>query len=122
MVLPLLRENRVHEVEPNQALLTDRYTDEGISFIQRNRDRPFFLYLAHMYVHGPLHPPAEYLELSRNGPYGAEVEHLDWSAGLILDKLVQLGIDGNTMLILTSDHGSARTGSNLPLRGRKGNT
>ena len=121
---PLLRKDRVLEVEPDQASLTARYTEEAVTFIEKNHDRPFFLYFPHMYVHGPLHPPAEYLSRSRNGPYGAEVEHLDWCTGAILDKLDELGIDDNTMLIFTSDNGSSMSGagSNLPLRGGKGST
>ena len=119
--LPLLRQDRVSEVEPDQTSLTARYSEEALSFIEKNHDRPFFLYIAHVYVHGPRYPPAEYLARSRNGAYGAEVEHLDWCTGAILDKLEEFGIDENTVLIFTSDHGSS-SGSNLPLRGGKGST
>ena len=121
---PLLRQDQVSEIEPDQISLTARYTEEAVMFIEKNRDRPFFLYFPHMYVHGPLHPPVEYLARSRNGPYGAEVEHLDWCTGALLDKLEDLGIDENTMLIFTSDNGSSTggAGSNLPLRGGKGST
>ncbi len=104
--------------------MTGRYTEEAVAYIRAHRDEPFFLYMAHMYVHTPLHPPPEYLERSRNGPYGAEVEHLDYCTGRLLDTLVELGLEGNTLVIFTSDNGAARGsgGSNAPLRGYKAST
>ncbi|MFW5745815.1 MAG: sulfatase-like hydrolase/transferase, partial [Spirochaetota bacterium] len=52
--LPLLRDETVHQQQPDQRGLTERYTDECLQFIEENKDGPFFLYLAHMYVHVPL--------------------------------------------------------------------
>jgi arylsulfatase A-like enzyme len=77
-----------------------------------------------MYVHVPLYPPLAFLERAQNGPYGAEVEHLDFTTGVILDTLRQLDIDEDTLVIFTSDNGaSGRDGSsNAPLRGYKGQT
>ena len=122
--MPLMRDDRVAEMEPDQTYLTQRYTEEAVSFIRENRDRPFFLYLAHLYVHSPLFPPKEFLDKARNGPYGAEVEVIDWSAGVILDTLRELGLDERTLVIFTSDNGSSARlgGSNAPLRGTKGTT
>ena len=122
--MPLMRDDRVAEMEPDQTHLTRRYTEEAVSFIRENRDRPFFLYLAHLYVHTPLFPPKEFLDRARNGPYGAEVEVIDWSAGVILDTLKKLGLDERTLVIFTSDNGSSARlgGSNAPLRGTKGTT
>jgi arylsulfatase A len=119
--LPLLRNTRVVETEPDQSGLTARYTDEAVRFIRANHGRPFFLYLAHLYVHTPLFPPAQFVERSRNGAYGAEVECIDWSAGVILDTLAELGIDQSTLVVFTSDNGSTGKlgGSNAPLRGSK---
>ncbi len=122
--LPLLRDDRVAETEPDQASLTDRYTEEALAFVRANRSRPFFLYLAHMYVHLPLYAPQRFLEGSRNGAYGACVEHLDWCTGRLLDELAALGLERDTLVILTSDNGSNGRdgGSNAPLRGTKGST
>ena len=122
--LPLLRGDRVVETDPNQASLTDKYLTECVNFIHDNKDGPFFLYFAHMYVHVPIYAPLTFLSKSQNGPYGAAVEHIDHTTGVILDTLSELGIDDNTLVIFTSDNGSgARNGgSNGQLRGSKGST
>lgn len=122
--LPLMRGENVEESEPDQSSLTHRYTEEAVRFIKENRERPFFLYFAHMYVHTPLHPPADFLERAENGPYGAEVECIDWSTGEILKALRECGIEENTLVLFTSDNGAnSRNGSsNAPLRGHKGQT
>ena len=91
--LPLMRDDEVYELEPDQSSLTERYTEEAISFIRENRDTPFFLYFAHLYVHTPLFPPQSFLDKSNNGAYGAEVEVIDWSAGMIMQTLKELEID-----------------------------
>ena len=122
--MPLMRDDQVVELEPDQTFLTKRYTEEAVSFMKQHKDQPFFLYFAHLYVHTPLFPPKEFLDKAQNGPYGAEVECIDWSAGVILDTLRELGIDDNTLVIFTSDNGSTGRlgGSNAPLRGTKGTT
>ncbi len=123
--LPLIRDSEVIQEQPNQRSLTERYTEEAVRFIRDNHDRPFFLYLAHMYVHVPLFVPKPFLDQSENGAYGGAVEHIDWTAGVVLDELKRQGLDENTVVIFTSDNGSrARDegGSNAPLRGTKGTT
>jgi len=123
--LPLLRDEKVHQAQPDQRGLTERYTGECLRFIEENKDGPFFLYLAHMYVHVPLFVPKQFLEASRNGGYGGAVACIDWSTGVLMHKLRELGIDENTLIIFTSDNGSrAREegGSNAPCRGTKGTT
>ena len=124
--LPLMQDEAVTETDPNQASLTDRYTAEAVRFIEERAESktPFFLYLAHMYVHLPIHTPMKYEASSNNGAYGAAVEHMDQSTGVILDTLKKLGIDEDTLVIFTSDNGSngADGGSNAPLRGTKGTT
>ncbi len=121
--LPLMRDERIIELDPDQAPITARYTEEAVDFIRQNRERAFFLYLPHMYVHLPLFPPAEFQEQSQNGDYGAEVQCLDWSTGVILDALRDLGIAEKTLVVFTSDNGaSLRVGCNAPLRGGKGST
>ena len=123
--LPVLRNEKVVQQQPDQRGITERYTEEAISFIDRNKDEPFFLYLAHMYVHVPLFVPKQFLESSQNGAYGGAVECIDWSVGVIMDRLEELGIDGNTLIVFTSDNGSraqGEGGSNDPCRGAKQET
>ena len=120
--LPLLKDDEVFQEQPDQAALTERYVGECIDFIRTNKEGPFFLYFAHMYVHLPIYVPQPWLENSQNGRYGAAVEHIDWSVGVILAELEKQGLDGNTLVIFTSDNGSrARDegGSNAPCRGTK---
>lgn len=123
--LPLMRDGEVVEQQPDQRGLTERYTEECVRFIRGNRDRPFFLYLAHMYVHVPLFVPDRFMKQSKNGAYGGAVEHIDWTLKLLMHELKEQKMDDNTIVIFTSDNGSrARDegGSNAPLRGLKGET
>lgn len=123
--LPLLRNADVIQEQPDQRGLTERYTEECVKFIRNNRNDPFFLYLAHMYVHVPIFVPQRFLRQSANGGYGGAVECIDWVAGVIFDELRRQGLDDNTIVIFTSDNGSrarGEGGSNAPLRGTKGTT
>ncbi len=122
--LPLLRDEEVIQEQPDQSALTERYVDESLQFIRAHRDGPFFLYFAHMYVHVPIYPPWRFLRESINGPYGAAVAAVDWSVGVLLDALKQLGLDEQTLVIFTSDNGARgdRGGTNRPLRGGKFST
>ena len=123
--LPLLLDEDVLQQQPDQAALTERYLEESVRFIRENRDGPFFLYLAHMYVHVPIYAPASFLAASRNGRYGAGVECVDWGMRVLFHELERLGIDEQTLVVFTSDNGSRNRdegGSNAPLRGRKGET
>ncbi len=103
--LPLMRGTEVIETEPDQRLLTRRYTEESISFIQRNRDRPFFLYLSHTMPHIPIFASDEFEGTSTRGLYGDVIEEIDWSVGQILDVLRDTGLDRKTLVIFTSDNG-----------------
>ena len=133
--LPLLKDEEVIEQQPDQSLLTERYVQEAIDFIRTDSPKPFFLYLAHMYVHLPIYVKQEFLDKSENGSYGAAVESIDWATSVIMNELQSLGLDENTIVIFTSDNGSLGNilppfggrqeligGSNLPLRGAKGTT
>ncbi|MFW6189159.1 MAG: sulfatase [Planctomycetota bacterium] len=123
--LPLLRDEQVIQQQPDQASLTERYVEDCVRFIRDNREQPFFLYFAHMYVHLPLYAPKRFMEQSRNGRYGAAVECVDWSVDVLLSELRRLGLDENTLVVFTSDNGSRNRdegGSNAPLRGTKGTT
>ncbi|TDT18411.1 arylsulfatase A-like enzyme [Ilumatobacter fluminis] len=123
--LPLLLDDEVFEQQPDQASLTARFAAESVRFIRANQDRPFFLYLAHIYVHLPIYVQQRFADASHNGAYGAAVASIDWTTDVILTELRRLGLDEDTIVIFTSDNGSrARDegGSNEPLRGVKGET
>jgi arylsulfatase A len=107
--LPLFRNEEVIESEPDQGLLTERYTDEAIHFI---RDctaaaprRPFLLYLPYTMPHVPLAASKKFAGRSPRGLFGDAVETIDWSVGQILDTLHAAKIADNTLVIFTSDNG-----------------
>ncbi|WP_040494515.1 sulfatase family protein [Ilumatobacter nonamiensis] len=132
--LPLISDGEVVEQQPDQTSLTDRYVTEALDFIRRSNGQPFFLYLAHMYVHVPIYVQDRFAEASSNGAYGAAVAAIDWATSVILDELDARGIAENTIVIFTSDNGSLGDNpppfgsgeplgaSNDPLRGTKGTT
>lgn len=134
--------------------LTDRLTDETIRFIEKNKDQPFFVYLSHYAVHLPLQAKKEYINqysktanelynrevlkidgsvytrIRQSNPvYAANIQSMDESLGRIMDKLKELGLEQNTIIVFTSDNGGLSTQggsqtqlptSNLPLRYGKG--
>lgn len=122
--LPLLRDEEVIQQQPDQTALTERYVEECVRFLRGHRHEPFFLYFAQMHVHLPLYAAPRFVAQSRNGRYGACVEAIDWSVGVLLHELESLGIDGHTLVLFTSDNGSRTKegGSNAPLRGTKATT
>ena len=122
--LPLLRDEEVIELQPDQAALTERYLEEAVRFIRRRREVPFLLYFAHMYVHLPHYVPERFLKDSRNDRYGAAVACIDWVMGVLLHELHTLGIAERTLVLFTSDNGSRGDygRSNGELRGGKGTT
>jgi arylsulfatase A-like enzyme len=121
--LPLLRGEKVIEAPVDRDFLVKRCTEEAIAFIQRNRARPFFVYLPHTMPGSTAHPfssPA-FRGRSRNGDYGDAIEELDWSVGEILAALRRLDLEAQTLVIFTSDNGAVQRnppqGSNAPYRG-----
>lgn len=122
--VPIMRNDKVALQPATPDMLTELYTREAIGFIRRNKDTPFFLYLAHTMPHVPLGVSKKFAGKSAGGLYGDVIECLDWSTGQILDALRELGLDSNTIVIYTSDNGPSprATGSALPLRGRKNTT
>ncbi len=121
--LPLMRNETVIEAPVDRNLLTKRYTEEAISFMEKNRKRPFFLYLPHAMPGSTRSPYSSeaFRGRSANGPWGDSVEEIDWSTGEILGAIKRLGLDENTLVIWTSDNGAPRRdppqGSNKPLGG-----
>lgn len=89
----------------DQAQLTKRYTERAIDFIQRQKKKPFFLYLPHSMPHVPINASAQFKGKSKQGLYGDVMMEIDWSVGEILKALKANGIEKNTMIIFTSDNG-----------------
>ena len=123
----LMRGEKVIEQPLEQDSLIDRYTEEAVKFVRANKDRPFFLYLAHNMPHTPLHVAQRFRGKSARGRYGDAIEAIDWSTGEVLDTIKQLGLDGQTLVVYTSDNGpwlfrGEAGGSAFPLRGGKGTT
>ena len=125
--VPLMRNEKTVERPADQTTITKRYTDEAIKFISANKNRPFFVYLAHSMPHMPLFRSKEFEGRSPRGLYGDVIEELDTNVGRVLDTLRQLKLDGNTLVIFTSDNGpwalfDEQGGSAGLLRGAKGGT
>jgi arylsulfatase A-like enzyme len=136
---------------PPGESLTLRLADEACKFIAANRDRPFFAYLPFYAVHIPLQAPEKLVEkykakaagLKRAGPatgqegqskvrlvqdhptYAAMVEEMDTAVGRVLQKLDELELTTDTIVVFTADNGGVATAegrptANLPLRAGKG--
>ncbi len=109
--------------------LTDYYTDESIRVIEANKQRPFFLYLAHWGVHTPLQATREDYEAvgdikpHRLRVYAAMIRALDRSVGRVMQALENEGLADNTIVMFTSDNGGpgylGLPGINRPFRGWK---
>jgi len=118
--VPLMRGVEIVKRPADPAELTRAYTDEAIGFIEKNRDRPFFVYLPHTMLHTPLGVSDEFKGTSNFGEYGDAIQELDHNVGRIFDSLKRLKIDGNTVVVYASDNGRG-PGRNerQPIRGRK---
>lgn len=103
-----------------QGEVITHLTTEAVDFIDTNRAKPFFLYLAHKNVHTPLVPSSAFEGKSAAGPYGDSVEELDWSVGQVVAALRQRGLLDRTLIFFTSDNGPWHLGNPGALRGRKG--
>ena len=140
--LPLLDGETVIEMDPDADYLTKRITERAVSFIEANKDGPFFLYVPHPIPHRPLHVSPPFMKdvpeplkttlakqaqthkvdyPTRDKIFRQAVREIDWSVGQILDALNKHGIDDNTLVIFTSDNGPA-VGLATPLKGKKGST
>ena len=112
-----------------QGHVTDYYTDEAVRVIEANRNRPFFLYLAHWAIHTPLQSTrADYdayphIESHTERTYAGMIRGLDRSVGRVMAALREHGLDENTLVIFTSDNGGAGylglPDVNRPFRGWK---
>lgn len=125
--LPLIHNQKVVEENPDPSTLTHRFTQKALSFIEKNKNRPFFLYMAHAMPHVPLACSAEFRGKSGHGLYADVMLELDDSLGQIIEKLRELDIDRDTCVVLLSDNGpwlamGDHAGSAMPLREGKGSS
>ena len=115
----------LEDAKPGEYL-TDRLTTGAEKFIEANKNKPFFLYLAHYDVHTPIRAKEEYIQhfpivsdkpgQQTNRVYAAKVESMDESVGRVLKKLDELKLAENTLVLFTSDNGglSVIEGPNTP--------
>ena len=125
--LPLVDGEEPAEYDPDQRYLTRRYTERAVKFIEKNGEKPFFVYLAHSMPHIPLYVTENFSGKSEQGMFGDVIMEIDFSVGRILEALKRQGIDDNTLVIFTSDNGpwlafGDHGGSARPLREGKGTT
>ena len=103
--LPLYRNTTVIDTLDDQSMLTTNYTEEALSFIEKSKNKPFFLYFAHSMTHVPLFVSDKFKGKSKQGLYGDVMMEVDWSVGQVREKLKELGLAENTIIIFTSDNG-----------------
>lgn len=122
--LPVMDGEKIVAEEPDQSQFTRWFTERSLKFIEQNKQKPFFLFLAHVMPHVPIHASEKFRGKSNGGLYGDTIEELDWSLGEVFAALKKHGIDENTLVIFTSDNGpflsyGSHAGSAGPLRGGK---
>jgi arylsulfatase A-like enzyme len=133
---PMLEHNG--EIVKGNGYLTDDFTDRGIEFITKNKDRPFLLYLPYNTPHSPMQVPDKWwdryknkeLEMFHRDPEKEDIaftraalamcENIDWNVGRIVSKVEELGLSKNTIIIFLSDNGPNSWRWNGGMKGRKG--
>jgi arylsulfatase A len=126
--LPLLEGTKVIDADvtaQDQEQLTTLYTEKAVDFINRNKEKPFFLYVPHSMVHVPLYVSDKFRGKSERGLFGDVVMEIDWSVGRILDTLRRNNLEKDTMVVFTADNGpwlsyGDHAGTAGPLREGKG--
>jgi len=93
-----------------QALWTDEFiadsiTSKAVAFIERSKDKPFFLYFGTNDIHVPRWPHPQFVGKTGMGPRGDAILQFDWTVGQVLDALERNGLMDNTIIIITSDNG-----------------
>ena len=121
---PLMENEEVIEVPADQRTITRRYTDRAIDFMKTNRERPFFVYLAHSMPHIPLYVPEDAYDADPKNAYKCVIEHIDYEVGRLLRTVRALKLKEKTWVIFTSDNGpwlkyKNHAGSAEPLRDGK---
>jgi arylsulfatase len=103
--LPLIDGEQASEHDPDQSQFTRRFTERAVAFIEKHKDRPFFLYVPHVMPHVPIFASDRFRGKSSRGLYGDVVEELDWSVGQIVGALKKHGLDERTLVVFASDNG-----------------
>ena len=109
----------------DKGYLTNRITSEAVSFIKKNKDQPFFLYVAYNAVHAPAQAPAKDIKNltgdKKRDTLMAMLQHLDDGVGQVVNTLKQEKVFDNTLLFYLTDNGGSKTmmANNAPLRGFK---
>ncbi|MCD7849155.1 MAG: sulfatase [Parabacteroides sp.] len=103
--LPTYDGNEVAGYNTDQSRFTTDYTTRSVNFIKKNKNKPFLLYLAHSMPHVPLAVSDKFKGKSEQGLYGDVMMEIDWSVGEVLKTLRELGLEENTLVVLTSDNG-----------------
>lgn len=135
---PMLEHNG--QIVKGNGFLADDLTDKGLAFLEKNKNKPFLLYLPYNTPHSPMQVPDKYWKKFENKNleklyHGKEqedlqftkaalamCENLDWNVGRIIQKVEELGLDSNTIIIYMSDNGPNSFRWNGGMKGRKGTT
>lgn len=116
----ILKDDSVEVYPVNQTMITRDYTNRAIEFVERNSEKPFFLYLPHAMPHKPLAASEEfYTPQTRRDLYSDVIRELDYECGRLFDTIKRLGLDDNTLVIFASDNGPWFGGNTAGLRGMK---
>ncbi len=103
--LPLIENGTKIGLDPDQSSFTRLFTEKSVKFIEKNRSKPFFLYVPHVMPHVPIAASAAFVGKSGRGLYGDAVEELDWSVGEILRAIKENELDNDTVVMFLSDNG-----------------
>ena len=103
--LPLIENDKVIQLMPDQTQLTTWYTERAVRFIETNKDKPFLLYMPHNMPHVPLFVSDKFKGKSEAGLYGDVIEEIDWSVGQVMETLRKHALKENTLVIYLSDNG-----------------
>jgi arylsulfatase len=119
--LPLIDGEKTVELDPDQSTFTRRLTDRAVKFIERNKERPFFLYVPYIMPHVPIFASDKFKGRSGAGLYGDVIEELDAGIGEVLKTIENSGLAERTFVIFCSDNGpflsyGNHAGSSGPLR------
>ncbi|WP_347840509.1 arylsulfatase [uncultured Draconibacterium sp.] len=135
---PMLEHNG--EIVQGNGFIIDDFTNHGLNFIEQNKNKPFFLFLPFNTPHSPMQVPQKYwnrfknkkLELFYHSPEKEAVdftraalamcENIDWNVGRITDKLEELQLTENTIVVFLSDNGPNAWRWNDGMKGKKGST
>ncbi|XP_070606975.1 arylsulfatase D-like isoform X2 [Erythrolamprus reginae] len=101
----LMRDHTVIEQPINLENAASRIVKESVAFIERNKKRPFLLFVSFFHVHAPCFTTKTFHGKSQHGLYGDNVEEMDWMTGRILAAVDRVGLRNNTFTYFTSDHG-----------------